>query len=285
MNRKLKLAYMVVTPDVRLKSALGYPGDLAATAALLRRLGYDGMELSVADPSLLDWGLIADTAGSAGLDIPMICTGEVFGQERLGLADPDADIRARALDRLKCAVRLASRVGAMVNIGRSRGQYSESIPREHTETWAHEAFVELADYAGERNVVIALEPIAAHVCNFINSTQDGLEWVERINHPNFRLMVDIYHMNIEDRVPMRESLQSGREVIVYVHLCDSNRKPPGWGHIDFREFLSDLISAGYEGYVSAEVSNYPDPLAAVRQSAQVLRPLVCNYRQPASKAQ
>ncbi len=280
MVRKLKLAYMVATPDVRLKSALGHPGDLATTAALLKDLGYDGMELTVADPSLLDWDSIVDTAADAGLDIPMICTGEVFGQERLGLADPDADIRARALDRIKCVVRLASRVGAMVNIGRSRGRYSESVSRKQTETWAQDAFTELADYAGKRNVVIALEPIAAHVCNFINSTQDGLEWVDRVNHPNFRLMVDIYHMNIEDRTPMRESLQAARNAIVYVHLCDSNRKPPGWGHIEFGEFLSDLMAYGYEGYVSAEVSNYPDPVAAVRQSVEVLRPLVHDARSP-----
>ena len=137
-----------------------------------------------------------------------------------------------------------------------------------------DAFVELADYAGERNVVIALEPIASHVCNFINSTQDGMEWVNLVNHPNFRLMVDVYHMNIEDRTPMRESLIAARDVIVYVHLCDSNRKPPGWGHIDFGQFLADLVASGYRGYVSAEVSNYPDPMAAIRQSAQVLRPLV-----------
>ena len=274
MNRKLKLAYMAATPDVQLKSALGYPGDLTATAALMKNLSFDGMELTVADPSLLDWDSISDIAAGAGLDIPMVCTGEVFGQERLGLADPDADIRARALDRVKCVVRLASRLGAMVNIGRSRGRYVESIPRHKTDAWALDSFMELAEYASGHNVVIALEPIAAHVCNFINSTQDGLEWVDRVNHPNFRLMVDVYHMNIEDRTPMRESLMAAREAIVYVHLCDSNRKPPGWGHIDFGQFLSDLVSSGYVGYVSAEVSNYPDPMAAIRRSAQVLRPLV-----------
>lgn len=274
MNGKLKLAYMVATPDVRLKSALGYPGDLTATAALMKDLGYDGMELTVADPSLLDWGSISDIAAGAGLDIPMVCTGEVFGQERLGLADPDDEIRAQALNRIKCVIRLASRLGAMVNIGRSRGRYVESIPQHRTDAWALDAFRELADYAGERNVVIALEPIAAHVCNFINSTQDGLEWVDRVNRPNFRLMVDVYHMNIEDRTPMRESLMAARGAVVYVHLCDSNRKPPGWGHIHFGEFLSDLVSSEYQGYVSAEVSNYPDPTQAIRQSAQVLRPLV-----------
>ncbi|NLA06268.1 MAG: sugar phosphate isomerase/epimerase [Firmicutes bacterium] len=274
MNEDLKLAYMVATPDVRLESALGYSGSLESAAMILKELGYDGMELTVANPSLLDWGLIANIAAGVGLDIPMICTGEVFAQEGLGLADPDADVRAAALERVKHVIRLASYLGAMVNIGRSRGRYEELIPREQTENWAYDAFLELANYAQERDVTIALEPIASHVCNFINSTQDGLEWVTRVNHPNFRLMVDIYHMNIEDRTPMDESLRAAGDALVYVHLCDSNRKPPGWGHIDFAQFISDLRAAGYKGWVSAEVFNYPDQIAAVDQSAWILRPIV-----------
>lgn len=274
MNGKLKLAYMVATSDIRLESALGYSDDLHSAASLLKNLGYDGMELTVADPSMLDWGLIADVAADVGLNIPMICTGEVFGQECLGLADPDAKVRAMALERMKDVIRLASYLEAMVNIGRSRGRYVESISHEQTENWALDAFMELADYAQEKDVVIALEPIASHVCNFINSTQDGLEWVERVNHPNFRLMVDIYHMNIEDCTPMSESLRAAGDAIVYVHLCDSNRKPPGWGHIDFKQFIADLRAAGYEGWVSAEVFNYPDHMAAVEQSARMLRPIV-----------
>jgi sugar phosphate isomerase/epimerase len=265
---------MVATPDIISRRALGYHGDLEASVNLLRALAYDGIEPTMANPDVLDRDWVYEVLRRSGLDVPLICTGEVWGQEGLGLVDPDPETRTRALDRIRAIIRFAAPLGAAVNIGRSRGRYVEGVPAEKTEQWAEEAFRALADYAQDLGVTIVLEPIAAHVCNLINSTQDGIEWVRRVDRPNFRLMLDVYHMNIEDATPIEESIEAAAPYITYVHLCETNRKPPGWGHMDFAKVISALRAAGYDGYVSAEVFNFPTQEEAIRQSAAVLRPLV-----------
>ena len=86
---RLKLAYMVATPDIESREALGYHGDINYSTKLLRELGYDGIELTTADPDAFGWGAVQAAIEAAGLDVPLVCSGEVFGQSKLGLAAPD----------------------------------------------------------------------------------------------------------------------------------------------------------------------------------------------------
>lgn len=273
---KYKLAYMVATPDILSPYSLGYHGEIDYSCSLLKELGYDGIELTTAEADAFDWKPVEKAIEKHNLDVPLICTGEVFGQSAIGLANPDTDKRKLAIDRIKRIVNFASIWRAHVNIGRSRWQYEEGIPREQTEKWALEAFKELSDYAAGFDVTIALEPIAFHVLNFINSTQDGLDWMARVNKSNFKLMLDVYHMNIDDRLSMEKSIKQavGLNAVAHVHLCDTNRKPPGYGHMDFEGIINAFRSSGYSGYLSAEVFNYPDKESAIRRTIQVLKPLL-----------
>lgn len=270
----MKLAYMAATPEIKNPKALGYHGDMGMSCALIKELGYDGVELTMANPDEVDVDSILSIARRLGLDIPMICTGEVFGRDGLGLALPDEANRREALGRIKSIIRVAARSGAQVNIGRSRGHYVEGVPREQTEEWARTAFSELARFAGDLGVTLALEPIAFNVCNFINSTQEGIYWVRSIDMPSFRMMVDVYHMNIDDETSIAQSIALAFNYITYVHLCDTNRKPPGWAHMDFEMVIQALCEAGYTGWVSAEVFNFPDQDHAIRRSIEILGPLV-----------
>ncbi len=275
-NPRLKLAYMVNTPDILSPNSLGYHGSIEKSTSLLKELGYDGIELTTAEARSFDWAPIEKAISAAGLDVPLVCTGEVFGESGIGLAAPDAKKRALAIERIKQIVDFAAIWGANVNIGRSRWHYCDGTPKQDTEKWAVDAFRELADYAQGYNVAIALEPIAFHVLNFINSTQDGLEWIARVGRPNFKMMLDVYHMNIDDRTSIEQSIHQavGEDAVVHVHLCDTNRKPPGYGHMDFKGVIDALKKSGYKGYLSAEVFNYPDQEAAIRRSAEALRPLL-----------
>ena len=272
----IKLAYMLATEDVLSTKALGYHGDIRKSAQMLKSLGFDGMELTSADPGKIDWKAVKSAAEDSGLEIPMLCSGEVFGQEKLGLANPRTAERKAAMARMKEMVDFASFLGSMLNVGRSRWYYEEGTDRKATEQMAEEAFIELAEYAAPRSVVVILEPIANHVCNFINSTREGLMWLKRINRPNFKMMLDMYHMNIEDELPIPEGIKEavGLDALRYVHLCDSNRKTPGNGHIDFKSVIDALKEAGYKGFVSGEVANYPEQDTALRNFVGAIRPLL-----------
>ena len=270
----MKLAYQVSTPEVEKSPAVtSYQGDLAAAFACLRETGYDGAELMVCDPARVDRRLVGRLAREYGLDIPMICTGEVFGQGRASFSDPDDGVRAEAVRRIRDAVDLAAALGAQINLGRVRGGYVDGQPREVSYRRAFDAFMEISDYAGGKGVIVALEPVNTLVINFINSTRDGLDMVRAVNRDNFRMMLDSAHMFIED-ADIGDGIRESRGVCTYVHLSDSNRKYPGNCKIDFRHFIGLLRENGYAGYVSIEVFQVPDQDTALCRSYRHIKPLL-----------
>jgi sugar phosphate isomerase/epimerase len=64
----------------------------------------------------------------------------------------------------------------------------------------------------------------------------------------------------------------------HVHLGDNNRLPPGHGLIDFPEIVMALLQAGYQGYLSAELSPKPDADTAAQQTLVYMRSLFAPSR-------
>jgi len=89
-----------------------FKGDFAANAAAIATMGYDGVELTIRDPRLVDAGELLGVLRSTGLVVPAIGTGLAWGEEGLSLTDPDPAVRSAALARLWSHFELAGRVGA-----------------------------------------------------------------------------------------------------------------------------------------------------------------------------
>jgi sugar phosphate isomerase/epimerase len=132
------------------------------------------------------------------------------------------------------------------------------------------AFRELAEYAAPTGAKLVLEPINILQVNHIHTTQEGLEMVKRVGHPNFGLMLDVYHMNIED-VNIYDSFREARDACWFIHFTDSNRKWPGSAHLDFDQITGVLDEIGYDGFVSLEIYPWPDPDTAAKSSIKFLR--------------
>jgi sugar phosphate isomerase/epimerase len=207
------------------------------------------------------------------IEIPVLCTGEVYGQGGLSFMDPDQSIRTEAILRMKKIIDFASLFGAQVNIGRLRGQFTMEIPKETSQAWMYAAFEEVTDYAAQRGVTIILEPVPYIFCNNINSTQDGIAVVRRMGRENFRLMADIFSMNLED-ISMERSFNDAKPYLTHIHVCDSNRLAPGRGNLDFGKILNMLKASCYSGYISAEINQHPDQDIVIEEAINVLRPLL-----------
>ncbi len=270
----MKLAYQVSTPEVEpLPSVTAYQGDLAASFRRLKEVGYDGAELMVADPSKFDAKWVLRLAKEYGLDIPMVCTGEVFGQGKVFFSSPDDSVRNEAIRRVKAAVDAAEVVGGQINVGRSRGALLHGIPPELCRKRSLDGLAEVCDYAAPKNVLVALEPVNSLAMNFINTTQEGVAVARELGRPNLKLMIDSNHMFIDDKDPLR-SIVDAREFASYVHLTDSNRKYPGNCKIDFKAFINALRGIGYDGYMSVEVFQWPDQDTALVESFRHIKPLM-----------
>jgi len=271
---KIKLSYFVATPELRIdEKVTAYQGDMETAFQKLSELGYDGAELMILDPDFVDRERVEQLSREYNIEIPVLCTGEVYGQGGLSFMDPDQSIRIQAISRMKKIIDFASPFGAQVNIGRLRGQFTMEVPKETSQAWMYAAFEEVTDYAAERGVTLILEPVAYIFCNNINSTQDGIAVVRRMGRENFRLMTDTFSMNLED-ISMERCFTDAKPYLTHIHVCDSNRLAPGRGNLDFGKIVRMIKATGYTGFISAEINQHPDQDLVIEEAINVLKPLL-----------
>jgi len=268
----MKISAMVGTPDLESAPVAIFAGpDLEGSFRKTAEFGFDGVELMLKNPALLDGDEIRRLLDKYGLELAGLCSGQVYGEDGLGLIGPDPDVCRRAMERMKALADFAESFGAdtILNIGRTRGRADESDP-EGSWQRAVAAFRELADYAQPKGVRLALEPINHYEVNYIITTQEGVQICRDVDRPNFGLMLDVYHMNIED-VDVYDSLREAKEYCWHIHFADNNRRWPGNAHFDFLGVIQTLRELGYDGFVSAEIFPWPDPETAARSTIEYLR--------------
>ena len=267
----MKAGLVICGPDVDYGPLALLSGTFEEKCAEAARLGYNGIELMVRDPGQLDWSAVRATVEAAGLEVPQVVTGELFGADGLCLATADEGVRRRAEDRTRAVIDLAAHLNAIVNIGRLRGQLH--FLGAVLEPWA--AAVEhlrgVVEYAASRGVRIAIEPLNRYETDFIFSAADGMRLVDELGYDNVGLMLDLFHMNIED-ASIEEGLRLSASRLWHVHIADSNRRYPGAGHIDFDGISGALSDIDYQGYISGEMLPLPDPDTAAQQTIAFLRP-------------
>jgi sugar phosphate isomerase/epimerase len=167
-------------------------------------------------------------------------------------------------------VRLAAEFGAMVNIGRVRGVIHEGESAESARQRYLDCIRRCAEVAEPLGVELVIEPVNRYEANFINNCAEGIEIVRETGRRCVRLMPDTFHMNIEDAA-FREAILDAGGLIGYVHVADSNRLAPGWGHIPFDEIFASFQVIGYNGWLTVEILPKPEPEAAARQAIRFLR--------------
>jgi len=269
----MKLCYQVATPDVAVaESVTAYQGPLDKTFGDIAAFGYDGVELMTIDPGKLDWQLVKKTAGDLGLTVGLVCTGEIFGQLGLSFADPDAGRRREAVERVNGIIDFAASQNAKVNIGRVRGQYRPGIAHEQTEEWAVEAFRAISDHAAPLGVMIAVENVTIMQTNFINTMAEARRIIEMTDRPNFKAMIDVFHLNIEEK-DIYQAIRDNGDINVHVHLSDNNRRYPGHCGLDFTRIIQTFKDTGYDDLFCTEVFQFPSMEECARLAIAHLAPI------------
>lgn len=269
----MKLCYQVATPDVAIaESVTAYQGPLDKTFGDIAAYGYDGVELMTIDPGKLNWEQVRRTAQDLGLVVGLVCTGEIFGQLGLSFADPDPARRAEAVARVKEIIDFAASQDAKVNIGRVRGQYRPGVARQQTEEWAVEAFQVISDYAAPKNVMIALENVTIMQTNFVNTMAEAKRIIDMTDRPNFKAMMDVFHMNIEEK-DMYQAIRDYSDINVHVHLSDNNRRYPGNCGMDFPKVIQTFHDVGYDDLFCTEIFQDPSMEESAKRSIAYLAPI------------
>lgn len=249
-------------------SAITYNESLEDNISKIKGMGYDGVELGVRDPEQIDAVGLKSILHQLNISVPAIGTGQAFLEEGLSFVDDDPDTRRKAIERIKKHIQLADDLNAIVIIGLVRGRKKEGVSDEKTLQWSIEAFRECA--SENQSVKLAIEPINRYETDIINTVESGLNFIEKVDMKNVGLLLDSFHMNIEEP-SITDSIVSAKDRLFHFHIADSNRWYPGAGHMDFGDIVDTLKSVDYQDYVSAEILPVPDPDTAARKTIEHMR--------------
>ena len=105
--------------------------------------------------------------------------------------------------------------------------------------------------AADYNVDYCVEAVNRYEGCILNTAAEAVEYVKRVDAPNIGILLDTYHMNIEEN-SFREAILTAGDRLWGFHTGDNNRRCPGRGHIDFDKVFSALAEVGYKGRIVSE---------------------------------
>ena len=105
--------------------------------------------------------------------------------------------------------------------------------------------------AADNDVVFNLEVVNRFEQFLFNTCEEAIEYVEAVGSPNVKVMLDTFHMNIEEDFIGEAILKTG-DKLGHFHIGENNRMPPGYGHIPWTELAAALRKIEYQGYVVME---------------------------------
>jgi len=169
----------------------------------------------------------------------------------------DPAIRKQTAEYFIQLVNLCADLGGSVMVIGSPKQRSllPGVTRQQAMQFAAEVFTAAMPTAAQRNVTLAIEPLTPKETDFINSAVDGVELIDRINHPNFRLHLDVKAMCSESK-PIPQIIRECARHIAHVHVNDPNLLGPGMGEVKYEPIIAALRDAGYDGWLSVEAFDF-----------------------------
>ena len=242
---------------------------------LLRRFakwGFDTVEVAIEDPAHVHPARLREAADKAGITVGTVCAALGPGRDLRGTS---AEQRA-SMRYLSALVDQAADLGARAVIGPLYSVVGRAEAHDARTKAAHWKSVvrnlrELADHAEARGVMLAIEPLNRFETDFLNTVDQGLELVRDIESPAAGLLLDTFHMNIEEKDPADAIRRAGRH-LAHFHACGTDRGVPGDDHLDWKSIAAALRAAQYDGDVVIE-SFTPD-VEVIARAAAIWRTIV-----------
>jgi D-psicose/D-tagatose/L-ribulose 3-epimerase len=126
----------------------------------------------------------------------------------------------------------------------------------------------LANYARKRCRQVCLEPLNRFETDFINTCDQGLKMVREVNNPAFKLHLDTFHMNIEEK-EQGAAIRKAGKLLGHFHACGSDRGTPGNDHIDWTSIAKALKAVKYKGDVVIE--SFTTDVKVIARAAAIWR--------------
>jgi D-psicose/D-tagatose/L-ribulose 3-epimerase len=243
--------------------------EFGRLAPMVKKMGFDLIEFGIEGTSDLDYAQAAKIARDNGLGVS-VCA--AMGPDR-DLIHSDESIRRNGMDYVRHCIDAAKTVGAPNVIGPlysavGRTWQQSDDERKRDVDLLVRQLKELSTYAGDRGVGLAVEPLNRFETSFMNLASQAIEVIDRVAHPACGILLDTFHMNIEER-SIGDAIRAAGKRVRHMHTCENDRGAPGSGHVPWREVAQACRDIGYNGPFVIE--SFTNKVKSIARAAAIWR--------------
>jgi D-psicose/D-tagatose/L-ribulose 3-epimerase len=240
----------------------------------IKGIGYDMVEVPIEGVGELDYVQIGRIARDAGLDVS-ICA--VIGADR-DLLDANDAVRANGMSYVRHSIEAAATTGSPHVVGPlysavGRTWLATSDERRRDLDLLVKELSDLATYASDKGVAICIEPLNRFETSFINTAEQAVEIVDRVGSPSCAIVLDTFHMNIEE-LSMGGAIRTAGHRLRHLQVSDNHRGTPGDGHVPWQEVADACREIGYQGAVVIET--FTTAVKSIARAVSIWRPLAAS---------
>lgn len=245
--------------------------EIAQLAPKVAGMGFDWFEVPLEDTQAINYSETAAILKDNGLAVS-VCA--AMGEDR-DLIHADKAIRDNGMAYLKHCIDAVRTLGGTNVVGPLYSavgrvwQMTDDERARDTDLLVSQ-LKELAAYAGDKGAVLGVEPLNRFETSFINLAAQVIEVVDRVDHPACKVMLDTFHMNIEEKSP-GDAIRAAGNRLAHLHSCENDRGAPGTGNIDWDDVAAALREIGYDGPVVIE--SFTSKVKSIARAAAIWRPL------------
>ncbi len=218
----------------------------------IKEMGFEVVEIALEDPALIDTEIVKKALAENQLK-PIICG--AFGPTR-DLTSDDVAIQENCLKYIADCFTVCTALGATFLAGPMYSAVGKArlLPPEQKQIEWNRAVTNLrkvCEMAADQGLQIALESLNRFETDLINRVEDVVKLVQDINHPAAKIMVDGFHLTIEE-ANLEEAIKLAGKDLIHVQVSENHRGTPGTGLTNWQSFRKGLEAVNYTGAVAIE---------------------------------
>ena len=218
------------------------------------KLGFDVLEVGAVDiGDMPDDQIkrIKDAAAAAGISL----TAGMGMPKAFDVSSPDAATRQKGMERLRKAIVGMEKLGVPFIGGILYSywpcDYTQPVDKPGARERGIASMKEMADFAADHNVGLMMEVVNRFEHFLLNTAEEGVAFVRDIDKKNVKVMLDCFHMNIEEDF-MGDAIRLAGDLLGHFHIGECNRRVPGKGHMPWDDMGKALRDINYTGAVVME---------------------------------
>ncbi len=255
----------------KLFSAIGISAA-AEKASYLKTQGIDFLTCGVGDllmPDQSEDSFEKKRAELSSCPLPIFACNGFIRPAHLRCVGPEAN-HELVLEWADISFRRMKKLGGKLIVFGSSGarRVPDGWPIEKADAQFISLLKQMGPLAAAQEITVTIEQLRAAECNYINHITRAATLIRAVNHPNIRLLADLYHMAVMNDGPAE--LKAAMDVVAHIEIAEkAERTAPGIKGDDFRPFFRILHEAKYQGAINIEAKYEDSQLAtAVRTIVQ-----------------